>query len=210
MFAVEIKNLYKSFNGEKVLDGVSFEVVEGEKVILFGHNGSGKTTLLRCIMGFEIFEGEIYILGFNVNSYHFRSIKNYLGYVPQIHPLWPAYVQDVIKLVCSSRGVSFSDVEKLLDIFELNRSIYRKKLNELSGGMRQKLLLIFAFLGNPKILLLDEPFSHLDTSAQEKLFDFLQNLNSTLLISTHRIQDVSFATRVIYMKNGRVENDERK
>ncbi len=210
MFAVEIKNLYKSFNGEKVLDGVSFEVVEGEKVILFGHNGSGKTTLLRCIMGFEIFEGEIYILGFNVNSYHFRSIKNYLGYVPQIHPLWPAYVQDVIKLVCSSRGVSFSDVEKLLDIFELNCSIYRKKLNELSGGMRQKLLLIFAFLGNPKILLLDEPFSHLDTSAQEKLFDFLQNLNSTLLISTHRIQDVSFATRVIYMKNGRVENDERK
>ncbi len=210
MFAVEIKNLYKSFDGEKVLDGVSFEVVEGEKVILFGHNGSGKTTLLRCIMGFESFEGEIYILGFSVDSHHFQAIKNYVGYVPQIHPLWSAYVQDVINLVCSSRGVSFSDVEKLLDFFELNFSIYRKKLNELSGGMRQKLLLILAFLGNPKILLLDEPFSHLDTSAQEKLFGFLQNLNSTLLISTHRIQDVSFATRVIYMKNGRIENAEKK
>jgi ABC-type multidrug transport system ATPase subunit len=98
-----------------------------------------------------------------------------------------------------------------IDIFELNlSSIYRKKMNELSGGMRQKILLIFALLGNPKILLLDEPFSHLDTSAQEKLFDFLQNSDSTLLISTHRIQDVSFATRVIYMKNGRVENDEKK
>jgi amino acid ABC transporter ATP-binding protein, PAAT family (TC 3.A.1.3.-) len=75
MFAVEIKNLYKSFDGEKVLDGISFEVVEGEKVILFGHNGSGKTTLLRCIMGFESFEGEIYILGFSVDSHHFQAIK---------------------------------------------------------------------------------------------------------------------------------------
>jgi ABC-type multidrug transport system ATPase subunit len=211
MVVVRIKNLKKSFNGEKVLDDVSFEIVEGEKVVLFGHNGSGKTTLLRCIMGFESFEGEIQVLGFSVNSPHFQSIKNYLGYVPQVHPLWSAHVQDVINLVCSSRRAPFSEVEKMLDIFELNlSSIYRKKMNELSGGMRQKLLLIFAFLGNPEILLLDEPFSHLDTSAQEKLFDFLQNLKSTLLISTHRIQDVSFATRVIYMKNGRVENDEKK
>jgi ABC-type multidrug transport system ATPase subunit len=111
MVVVRIKNLKKSFNGEKVLDDVSFEIVEGEKVVLFGHNGSGKTTLLRCIMGFESFEGEIQVLGFSVNSPHFQSIKNYLGYVPQVHPLWSAYVQDVINLVCSSCGTTFSEAE---------------------------------------------------------------------------------------------------
>ncbi|GBD03566.1 putative ABC transporter ATP-binding protein YxlF [bacterium HR19] len=206
-FALEIENLSKSFQEQKVLENISLYIKEGEKVVIFGYNGSGKTTLLRCIMGFLSFEGQIKIFGKNAKEPNYYDKRN-LSYCPQVHPIWSVKVKDLINFVSVSKCIPLSNFSEMFDFFELElSSIENKKLTELSGGMRQKLFLSLALAGKPKILLLDEPFSHLDVSAQKKLFDFLKELESTQIISTHRLQDVSFATRVIYMNQGKIKFD---
>jgi ABC-type multidrug transport system ATPase subunit len=201
-FVLEIENLSKSFQEQKVIENINLYIREGEKVVIFGYNGSGKTTLLRCIMGFLSFEGQIKIFGKNYYN------KRNLGYCPQVHPIWSVKVKDLINFASVSKGIPLSKFSDMFDFFELELSaIESKKLTELSGGMRQKLFLSLAFAGQPKMLLLDEPFSHLDISAQKKLFNFLKELESTQIISTHRLQDVSFATRVVYMNQGKIKFD---
>lgn len=207
-FVLEIENLRKSFGKQIVIEDINLYIREGEKVIIFGYNGSGKTTLLRCIMGFLNFEGQIKVFGKNINKSNSYEIKRNLGYCPQVHPIWSVKVKDLVNFVSVSKHVPVSKFSEMFEFFELDFSSFEnKKLNELSGGMRQKLFLSFAFLGEPKIILLDEPFSHLDISAQKKLFDFLRELRSTQIISTHRLKDVSFATRVVYMDQGKIKFD---
>lgn len=203
--AIVIKGLRKYFNSELVLNDINLEIPKGEKVIFFGHNGSGKTTLIRCIMGFEDFSGEIEVFGVNILSPDFTLLKRKIGYVPQNVPLWKVGVKELIALVSRVKNLKNREVENLCDFFSLDlKNIGNKKLTELSGGMRQKLFLSFALAGNPDILILDEPFSNLDVSSQEKLFNLLSSLQSTQIISTHRIEDVSFATKVVFMKNGEI------
>ncbi|MCS7213417.1 MAG: ABC transporter ATP-binding protein [Candidatus Calescibacterium sp.] len=206
---VEVRNLSKRFNNsELVLQNISFYVSSNEKVVLFGHNGSGKTTLLRCIMGFENFEGEIKIFGENITKDGATHIKKFLGYIPQIHPIMSYNVSDFVEFALISKNAKIEDFEKLAETFELKtESILKKKLNELSGGMRQKLFLILALINSPKLLLLDEPFSNLDIHSQNKLSDILRELKCAQIISTHRIEDVYFADRVIYLQYGKMQAD---
>ncbi len=208
---LEVENLRKTFNGEVVLDGISFHIFDCEKVVLFGYNGSGKTTLLRCILNYENYSGVIKILG--VNADNANHLKRYIGYVPQVHPLWNIDILDLVKFALKLREATLEKFEQWSDYFKIPlETIKRKKFTQLSGGMRQKILLIFAFLGRPKILLLDEPFSNLDIDAQEKLFEFLKNSSGTAqIISTHRVEDVSFAQKVIHLSKGKIVNvEERK
>ena len=205
---ISISGVKKFYNSELVLDDISFDVERGEKLILFGHNGSGKTTLIRCIMGFEMFSGEISVFGKNVLSEEFVLLKRKIGYVPQIVPLWRVGVKELIDFVRSTKKLKDMEIENLCDFFSLDvKQILHKKLTELSGGMKQKLFLAFALSGNPDLLILDEPFSNLDISSQERLFEFLSSFKSTQVISTHRIEDVSFATRVIFMRRGKIQFD---
>ena len=205
---ISISGVKKHFNSELVLDDISFEVERGEKLILFGHNGSGKTTLIRCIMGFEMFSGEISVFGKNVLSEEFVPLKRKIGYVPQTVPLWRVGVKELIDFVRRTKKLRDMEIENLCDFFSLDvKQILHKKLTELSGGMKQKLFLAFALSGSPDLLILDEPFSNLDISSQDKLFEFLSSFQSTQVISTHRIEDVSFATRVIFMRKGEIHFD---
>ncbi len=205
-YVVEVRNLFKRFEDEIVLRDISFFVRDKEKVVLFGHNGSGKTTLIRCLLGFENFDGEINLFGQNINEN--TSFKHQIGYVPQVHPMMPYDVGDFVKFAVIAKRSNIKDFENICNSFNLKfASVAKKKINDLSGGMRQKIFLSLALLNNPKILFLDEPFSNLDIQSQLRLSDILKNLNCTQIISTHRIEDVYFADRVIYLQSGSIEAD---
>lgn len=204
-YVIEIKRLSKRYGEEDVLKDISFSVIYGEKVVLFGHNGSGKTTLIRCLLGFENFEGVAKIFGESPDS---ETFKIHIGYVPQVHPMMPYNVEDFVKFAIIAKRANMEQFEEICEDLSLNlRSVMKKKVIDLSGGMRQKIFLALALLNNPKILFLDEPFSNLDIQSQLKLSEILKNSNCTQLISTHRIEDVYFADRVIYLQSGRVEAD---
>jgi len=171
---IEFINVELEFNGKPVLSDISFRIVKPELMLILGPNGAGKTTLLKLIAGIlKPSSGFIRVLG--RNPYRDRSIRKFIGYVPQrerIDPRMPMLVKDVIlmgKLLSKTlpRIVTYRDEEEALDIASKLgiEKLWYEPYSHLSGGEQQRVLIARALASNPKILLLDEPFSAIDASS---------------------------------------------
>ena len=182
-----IENLHFTYSlGEDILQGVSFSIQEGEIFTMLGRNGAGKSTLFSCMLGLlKPSQGHIKILGQDVNSLNEREIAKVVGYVPQIHhPTFAYTVEEFIVMGCAASLGLFSGpgddeqnkawqaMEKL-DITHLAHRPY----TELSGGERQQVTIARAIVGNPKIILFDEPTAHLDFANQVKVLRIIKNLS---------------------------------
>ncbi len=195
---IEVKNVSKSFNGFK-LKNISFEV-ENEIFGLLGPNGAGKTTTIRILVGLiKPDSGEINVLGKNP-----RDVIDQIGYPPEERGLYRKLkVKEVLEYLASLKGKA--DVDFWLDRFGL-RNLADEKVENLSKGLQQKLQIIAAIQHNPKVLVLDEPFSGLDPVNVEFLKNLLLELkrDKAIVISTHMLNIAErICDRVLLINRGR-------
>ncbi len=207
---IEIKNLSKNFGKTKALADLNLNIAKAEATALWGSNGAGKTTLIRCLLGVISFDGEIIIDNKNLIS-NDKEIKKLIGFVPQEISLHDNLtVKETINFYSQLKKTNISTIGEWQEILDIN-SFEKKLIKELSGGMKQKLALAIALLGNPPILLLDEPTANLDLKSRDDflhLLSILKHEGKTILFSSHRIEEVlSFADRVLVLDNGKLIAD---
>ena len=208
---IQINDVCKRFGRCRVLDGVTFDVAPGDAVALWGSNGVGKTTLIRCLLGLVDFGGDIRVAGYDVRRQG-KRVRRLLGYVPQELAFHEDFrVIEVVRCLARIRGAAVGSCESRLARFGLLNHA-RKRVRELSGGMRQRLALAVALLNDPPILVLDEPTSNLDSVGRRSLMDQLLDLKATgqtILFISHRPEEVhGLADRVLTLESGRVIADE--
>src|SRR5215216_150636 len=216
---LSLVELSKRFAGEKVIDGVSLEISEGEVVALLGPSGCGKTTLLRLIAGLETLdEGEIRIAGERVST-RGRIIVSppdrNVGFVFQDLALWPHLtVAGNLDFVLRSRGwkkhARRSRIEEVLRLVRIE-PLAQRYPSQLSGGEQQRTAIARALVARSQLLLLDEPLSNLDSDLKVTLLQELsalqQELKLTTLYVTHdRAEAATLAHRIALMKRGRIDN----
>lgn len=207
--AIEVKKLTKVFGSKRALHNVSFSVPKGAIFGFLGPNGAGKTTAIRCMMDFiRPTSGTITIFGKDSHK-DSAELKKHIGFLPsdlQLDPNWT--VGDHLKLVKSVRG-SNSGVSALIKQFELQR---RSKVKQLSTGNKQKLSILLALAGQPKLLIMDEPSRGLDPVLQNTLYDLLRDFvarGNTIFFSSHNLSEVQrMCDAVVLIKDGKVVTEQ--
>ena len=200
--AVEMKDLWFSYNGQPVLQAVDLVISAGELVCMVGPNGGGKTTLLKLMLGLlEPDRGTVRILGRRP-----RQARPLVGYMPQhasFDPHFPVNVADVVLMGRLGRGrlvgpygkADRNAVADSLDEVGL-ADLRRRTFSQLSGGQRQRVLIARALVCQPELLLLDEPTASLDVAVEEEFHALLDELSKrlTVVIVSH---DVGFVSQVV-------------
>lgn len=190
-----------------MMSNLSFSVGKGEFISIIGASGCGKSTIFRLINGLEKMQsGEIYINGNSI-----KNIKNYSAYMPQKDLLFPwRTIGDNLSLPLEIQKIRKSDREKKVsDILkEVGLSDYKDKFpKDLSGGMRQRASFARTLLTGSELLLLDEPFSALDSltkiSMQEWLLEEWKHFNKTILFITHDVEEAIFLSKAIFVIHDR-------
>ena len=209
MTAVTIKEISKSFGTKKVLDVISLEVPSGSLSFFTGPSGCGKTTLLRIIAGLETQDrGRIL---FDTNDVtDVACEKRHVGMVFQNYALWPHMsVSQNISFPLEIQNVSKSDIDQrtveLLSRVGL-AGLGDRFPHELSGGQQQRVALARALAVNPKVLLMDEPFSNLDSALRTEVRQYVQTIHTqqqiTVIIVSHDAEDIrAMATNVFTLGN---------
>jgi iron(III) transport system ATP-binding protein len=212
---LDIRGLAKSFNDHTVLDHIDLQVSPGSTTAVVGSSGCGKTTLLRLVAGFETpDEGTIAISGRAVASPE-RAVaphKRSVGYVAQDGALFPHLTvgQNIAYgLTGSARSRGVRDrVAELLETVSLDASYASRRPHQLSGGQQQRVALARALARKPELMLLDEPFSALDTglraSTRKAVAQLLADAGVTTLLVTHDQEEaLSIADQIAVMRDGR-------
>ena len=188
---IELKNIYKSFNGNIVLNNLSLEVNSGEIYGLLGANGAGKSTTLNMLLGFLDQDSGIVNMKDNKDSTVIR--KDSIGYIPENVNLYP-YLTGVENLDYFSKiaGLKFTTDQLYNFLLEcgLNELDFNKPISEYSKGMRQKVGIAIAYAKRAKVYLLDEPASGLDPLSSNELTLLLKKMSSngsTILMASHDI-----------------------
>ncbi len=199
---LEIQGLTKRFGETVAVRDLSFTLRVGEGVALWGPNGAGKTTTLKCLLGLLAFEGEIRIAGQPVG----RESRRWIGYVPQDPALYDWTGIETLRFFAVLRGASEAEIPELAKELGLEE-VLEQPVRTLSGGMRQRLALALALLGDPPLLLLDEPTANLDASARRAFLETLQRLKARgkgILFCSHRWDEVQIlADRVLVLDGGK-------
>ena len=211
---LQVKDVSFGYQDKAVLTNLSFDVKAGEHISIIGESGSGKTTLLKLIYGeFDLIQGQIFWKNFEVlgPKHNLITGPGYMKYVAQEFDLMPfKTVEENIGEFLSS----FYPKEKqertseLLEVVELT-DFAKTKVNKLSGGQKQRVALARAIAKQPEIILLDEPFSHIDNfkkqSLRRNIFSFLKDKNISCIVATHDKNDVlSYSDRIIVLNKGKI------
>lgn len=204
---IDIRELTKRYGNNEVVSGFSLTVPEGESVALWGPNGAGKTTVVRSILGLVSYEGEIRVAGRDARTQG-KAVRSLIGYVPQELSFYDDMpVVDLLDYSASLRRLDTARVDEVLELLDLDDH-RKKRVRELSGGLKQRLGLASALLPDPTILLLDEPTSNLDAHARDAALQLLESLRGsgrTLLVTSHHMEEVGMLVdRVIAMEDGRI------
>jgi ABC-2 type transport system ATP-binding protein len=209
MNLLETKNLKKYFATQKAVDDISFEVAPGSIFGLLGPNGAGKTTLLRMITGI-LFPDEGQIL---LDGKTFDALKDveHIGYMPEERGLYKKMkIGEQALYLAQLKGLDKSRATKLIkEWFEKleMQSWWNKKVEDLSKGMSQKLQFVTTVVHNPKLIILDEPFSGLDpvnsNLIKDEIFSLAKN-GATVIFSTHRMEQVEeICNQIILVNKGK-------
>lgn len=207
---ISVTGLTKKFKDFTAVDGVSFDVAEGESFALLGPNGSGKSTILKMIVGLTPpSAGEIEIAGMNPAARP-REARKLLSFLPQRVRFQDCFTaQEVLEFYCRLRKLPAARIDEVLHHSDFDFNGYcEKNIDELSGGMVQKLGLAVACLPDSPILLLDEPTVSLDPKGTIAFRRFLKKLKSqgkTIIFTSHVLADIEeIADRVAIMVDGRL------
>ncbi|MGL5054964.1 MAG: ABC transporter ATP-binding protein [Fusobacteriaceae bacterium] len=189
MIKIEKANL--KFNDKTIFNDLNFNINKGEKVIIRAHSGRGKSTLLKVIMGFQkLTSGKVEVDGLELNISNIEKIREKISYLPQSINFRNQTIKEVIENIFSfkkNRSLKV-DNEKLMFLIEelkLEKDILEKNFDFLSGGEKQRVALIIAFLMNKEIILLDESIASLDVVLKERVMRYLLQLDKTVILVTH-------------------------
>ena len=205
------RDLTKSYNGFQAVKGVDFEVHSGECFGFLGPNGAGKTTTMKMIYGAVIpTSGELDVAGLDVRRCE-REIKRRIGVVPQENNLDDELKVRENLLIYGRyydlpRKVALQRAEELLDFVELTEKA-EAQVDQLSGGMKRRLLIARALINDPEIVVLDEPTTGLDPQARHLVWDRLRALTTvegkTLVLTTHYMEEAArLCDRLVIMEDG--------
>ena len=203
---IEIKDVTKSYGRHKVLQNVSFEIMEGELFGLLGPNGAGKSTLIDILTGIQSMDsGEIFINGKSIKTDKVE-IRKQLGLVPQdIALLEELNAVDNLEYFGGLYGLARAElknqIEKLLEVAGLTDK-KKEKVKNYSGGMKRRLNIAVAMLHNPSILILDEPTVGVDAQSRQHIFDYIQSLaeqGTTILYTSHYMEEIETLCKRVFI-----------
>ncbi|MCI8833678.1 MAG: ABC transporter ATP-binding protein [Clostridia bacterium] len=208
---IRLENVTKKYNDFIAVNNISFDIKEGEIVGFLGKNGAGKTTTMNMITGYiEPTEGKIEINGYDINK-NPKKAKNEIGYMPEGVPIYnDLTVKEFVNYMADLKGVKRenkkANVQKVIE--ETGLSEVQNKLNRhLSRGYKQRVSMAGALVGNPKVLILDEPTVGLDPQQVKQIRDLIKSLRKdhTVLISSHILSEVSqICEKVIIIDKGNI------
>ena len=205
-----VKELKKSYGKKEVLKGVNYVFTPGVYGVL-GVNGAGKSTFIKLIADYiKADSGEIIFDGENITALK-RNFRKKLGYMPQQQDIYKDMTaQSFLYYIADLKGVKRREaalqIEELLNALNLKQYRY-DKMGKFSGGMKQRILLAQALIGNPQVLLLDEPTVGLDPEERIRFQNTINNYKqkSTILVSTHILDDVEeICDEIIVLNKGKI------
>ena len=218
---IEVKNLYKLYRvGDEVvraLDGVDFEIYEGEFCAIVGTSGSGKSTLLNMLAGLEKpTKGEVIISHHHIEKLNEEQLVRFrrenVGFIFQsFHLLGTLNALENVALPLSFRGVPrevrMKEADKMLELVNLKK--HKNHLpNQMSGGQQQRVGVARALVVNPKIIFADEPTGNLDSHTSEEVMELMQRVvqeqKKTLVMVTHDAHLATYADRVFHIRDGKI------
>lgn len=205
---IELKNVTKKYGKSTAIDNMSFKIEKGEIVGFLGQNGAGKTTTMKLITGLiDPTEGNIYINNEKISS----KSKKMIGYMPENTPLYQEltvreFIDYIAELKCLKKEERKKEVEKLIKDLGLE-SVENKLIKNISRGYKQRVSLAGALVGNPEILILDEPTVGLDPKQVVEIRNLIKSLRKshTVLLSSHILSEVTqMCQKVIIIDKGKI------
>lgn len=198
MLAIDIKGLKKTYNnGTVALNGINFEVNEGDFCALLGSNGAGKTTIIGIMTGLvNKSGGSVKIFGSDIEN-DFHMAKSLMGVVPQeLNFNVFERVDDIVINQAGYYGISFSEALRRCESLLKELGLWDKrkeKSRNLSGGLKRRLMIARALVNRPRLLILDEPTAGVDVELRHSMWRFIKDLNkkgTTVLLTTHYLEEV--------------------
>ena len=208
---IEVKNVTKKYGNFTAVDNISFTIKEGEIIGLLGPNGAGKSTTMNMITGFiEQTEGKIIIDGYDMLKKP-KKAKREIGYMPEGVPLYTdltvkEFVTYMAELKKVERKIRKEQVEKIIEETGL-KNVEKKLIKNLSRGYKQRTSMAGALVGEPKILILDEPTVGLDPKQITEIRELIKKLGKThtVILSSHILSEVSqICNKVIIINKGKI------
>ena len=212
---IKIENLTKRYGSKYALNGISFEVSKGEIVGFLGPNGAGKSTTMNILTGFLSFtDGRVEVDGLDILDFP-EAAKRSIGYLPEQPPLYPEMtVTEYLNFVYDLKGCTLNRKAHIAEILEVVKltDVKNRVIGNLSKGYKQRVGIGQALVGNPKVIILDEPTVGLDPRQVVEIRNLIRTLglDHTVILSTHILQEVqAVCDRIIILNKGSIAADRR-
>ena len=212
---IKIEHLVKQFGEIRAVDDISFEVKEGEVVGFLGPNGAGKTTTMNMITGYlSSTSGSAVIDGIDILDQPLEA-KRRIGFLPEQPPLYlDMTVEEYLNFIYDLKGCTLNRRKHLMEICEVVRivEVYRRIIRNLSKGYRQRVGIAQALVGNPKVIIFDEPTVGLDPKQIVEIRTLIRTLgrNHTVILSTHILPEASaVCERIVVINKGKLIANEK-
>lgn len=208
---IEVKNVTKKYGSFTAVDDINFEVNDNEVIGFLGPNGAGKSTTMNMITGYiEPTKGKIIVNGYDISKSALKA-KRQIGYMPENVPLYnDLTVKEFVSYMANLKGIKRKElkgeIEKVLKDTGLD-NVKNKLIKNISRGYKQRVSLAGALIGNPKVLILDEPTVGLDPKQITEIRDLIKKLGKkhTVILSSHILSEVSqICERVIIINHGKI------
>ncbi len=210
--SIEVFNITKKYGEQKAVNNISFSVNSGEIAGFIGPNGAGKSTTMKILTGSILnYEGAASINGLDLRA-DMLNAKQIVGYLPEHNPLYlEMYVKEYLGFVAGVYGISNqkSRIDEMIESLGLTRE-YKKRIQSLSKGYRQRVGLASALIHDPQVLILDEPTTGLDPNQIIEIRNLIKEVghDKTIILSTHIMQEVeAICDRIIIIDNGNIIAD---
>ncbi|TGG85908.1 ABC transporter ATP-binding protein [Geotoga petraea] len=213
MYMIKVNEVSKSFNNSKVLNGISYEIKDGDFVLITGENGAGKSTLLKILIGLLIPDsGDVQIDNFNVKK-DWKKISKEIGVVMSNERslYWKLSGRENLDIFGGIYGVKRNKKkEKIIELLRYFNLIDHidKPVENYSTGMRKKLMLCKALIHEPKTLFIDEALNGLDPKATEEMIFYLNKLNEnglTIIMISHILHGFNDDIKIMHLKDGKID-----
>jgi len=210
---LKVANISFGYTSKEVIKNISFKANKGDYIAILGESGSGKSTLLEIIYGLlHIEKGTVYWNDEKLLGPNFRLIpgEDFMKYLPQDFDLMPytTVEENIGKYISNQDKNKRKRIKELLKVVDMTE-FSQTKVKNLSGGQKQRVAIAKVMAKEPEVLLLDEPFSHIDNFRKNKLrrdlFKYLKSKNILCIVATHDTTDaLSFADKILVIKNGKL------